>query len=76
MIKLPYESPILGQLLHIISLGKSIFLSPDSNPMTHGKWQNSQASMVTVEIRIKTLIVKTQIWGVFFVCPILGNLST
>ena len=26
--------------------------------MTHGTWQNSQASMVTVEIRMKTFIVK------------------
>ena len=26
--------------------------------MTHGTWQNSQASMVIVEIRIRTFIVK------------------
>ena len=43
-------------------------LSPDSNPMTHETWQNSQASMVTVEIRIKTFIVKNPYMGCFFVC--------
>ena len=42
-------------------------------PMT---WQNSQASMVTVEIRIKTFIVKNPDIGFFCVCPVLRNLST
>ena len=34
--------------------------------MTHGTWQNSQASMVSVKIRIKTFIAKNPKYGVFF----------
>ena len=33
--------------------------------MTHGTWQNSQASMVSVKIRIKTFIAKNPKYGVF-----------
>ena len=40
--------------------------------MTHGTWQNSQASMVTVEKGIKTFIVKNPNMGCFFVCLVLG----
>ena len=40
-------------------LAKIDFFSPVSNLMTHGTWQTNKASIVVIETRIKTLMVKT-----------------
>ena len=73
--KIPYESPILGKLLDLISLGKINLFEPRFESYDpYGTWQNSQASMVTVEIRIKTFIVKNPNMGCFLCVPYSGTL--
>ena len=55
------QGPVQGQREEVqgpCARATKNFLSPDLNPMTHGTWQNSQASMVSVKIRIKTFIAK------------------
>ena len=42
--------------------------------MTHGTWQNSQASMITVEKRIKIFIIKNPNMGCFLCVHYLGTL--
>ena len=42
--------------------------------MTHGTWQNSQASMLTVENKNKDIYCKKPKYGVFLVCPVFRDI--